>query len=77
MCQSCCLISWIAGSKDVIFDVDLFICSFFYVATTWKVLMVDAVSELIAKYGLEDYVEIYLFCIDAILNGHYGTGLNT
>lgn len=46
-------------------------------ATTWKVLIVDAVSELIAKYGLEDYVEIYLFCIDAILNGHYGTGLNT
>lgn len=45
-------------------------------ATTWKVLMVDAVSELIAKYGLEDYVEIFLFCIDAYIEwAFYGTGL--
>ena len=37
--------------------------------------MVDAASKIFAKYKLEDYVEIYFFCIDAILNGNYDTSL--
>jgi len=54
------LLFWIAGSKEF-YLMFIYSCVVFLSGFYMKGAMVDAVSEIFEKYGLEDYEEIYFF----------------